>query len=530
MHLLLGSRPPQRPLPDAALLIALRKGQTRSFRHLYRRHYAAVQAYASQCMSGPLDAQEVTASVFARLLQQISAGESLVEQRHPGCLRPQLLGMVRNAAVDRWRREPDALSRRFRQWVAAGSQWPWGEDGQLALAYERLPAAARRLLWHSVVEGDDPALTARITGLARHEIPQACERALSVLRAFRADLYLERLERPDCRELFRRLHARPGEQPDEEAADHLSACPGCRNVHKDLARLDERLAAQLPVRLLGWWPGREYLRAKAAIPVPLGDPPFLAGLLERTGAQGPARRSPLHRTGRAYRAARAARVARVAGTTRAARAAGTAVGRCQRLRAVLPRCRPGRSPAALAIAGFLAGVVAGMFALSACDQRGGPTTPPPPSAPEPEPEPETAPESPPALSARFPVRAGAHTSQQGARAGVAAGSRVLGNSSVLRYERVDFAAGGDGFARARLTGPQGGGAWIELTLDAPERPPLTQIIPDADGSPSDVSVPIRPVSGVHSVYVTARCPTAEPCVELRAFGTTPGVRPDPPRP
>ncbi|MDH2389251.1 hypothetical protein QCN29_10705 [Streptomyces sp. HNM0663] len=510
MHLLLGSRPPQRPLSDAALLISLRRGQTGSFRYLYRRHYAAVQAYASQCMSGPLDAQEVTSSVFARLLQQTSSGESFVEGRHPGCLRPQLLGMVRTAAVDRWHREPHALSRRFRQWVAAGSQWPWGEDGQLALAYERLPAATRRLLWHSVVEGDDPALTARITGLARHEIPEACERALGVLRAFRADLYLERLERPDCRELFKRLQAQPGERPDEAAANHLSACPGCRNVYKDLVRLDERLAAQLPVRLLGWWPGREYLRAKAAFPVPLGDPPFLARLLERTDAQAPARPSALRRT------------------ARAARTAGAATGRCDGLRAVLSRRRPGRSPAALAIAGFLAGVVAGMFALSACDQRSGPGTPPP-SASEPEAAPKSPPPrqspGPPALSARFPVPAEAHTSQQGARAGDASGSRVLGNSSVLRYERVDFAAGGDGFARARLTGPPGGGAWIELTLDAPERPPLARIVPDSGGAASDVSVPISPVRGVHSVHVTARCPTAEPCVELQAFGTTPGRAP-----
>ena len=123
MQLLLGSRPSQQPLSDAAVMIALRKGQIEFFRHLYRRHYAAVQAYASQCVRGPLHAQEVTSDVFAHLLQQMVSGESLIERRHPGCLRPQLLGKVRTGAIHRWHRERETLSPDFQAWVAAGSRW-----------------------------------------------------------------------------------------------------------------------------------------------------------------------------------------------------------------------------------------------------------------------------------------------------------------------------------------------------------------------------------------------------------------------
>ncbi|MGW6908042.1 RNA polymerase sigma factor [Streptomyces sp. NPDC054940] len=324
-----------------ALMLSVRKGEVDSFRQLYRRHYAAVQAYAFQCMAGPLHAQDVTARVFAGLLQQTLAGESLVERRYPGCLRPHLLGNVRTTAVMRWHQEPEALSTEFREWVAAGSRWPWGEDGQLALAFERLPASTQRLLWHSVVERDAPALTARITGLAPHAVPAACDEARGALRQARMDLYLDRLERQGCRDAIRRLAARPETPPDAELTDHLGFCPSCWGVYKDLARLDKQVETQLPVRMLGWWTGEPYLRAKAAIPVPMGEPPFLARLLERVRADAPARSD---------------------GPTTAKAAQATAPGRHRRRRRVVV---PHQTGAAVAVAGFLAGISVGMLLLTA---------------------------------------------------------------------------------------------------------------------------------------------------------------------
>lgn len=504
MQLLLGLRPSQRPLSDAAVMIALRKGQTEFFQHFYRRHYAAVQAYASQCVRGPLHAQEVTSEVFAHLIQQILSGESFIERRHPGCLRSQLLGKVRTAAINRWHRERDTLSPDFQAWVAAGSRWPWGEDGQLALAYERLPATTQCLLWHSVVERDDPAFTARITGLDHHAVPAACDQAMTALRQARADLYLERLGRPDCRDVIKRLTQRPETHPAEGIRDHLRACPACVSVYKDLSQLDERLEAQLPVRLLGWWTGQPYLRAKAAIPVPLGDPPFLARLLERGRADAPAERSRVRRATVATPGSRGSR------------------GRRRAASPLFPR----RS--AVAVAGFLVGVGAGVLLLTACDQQLGPQRQPPPTS-GPSPAPDDPPSQqatppPPALSARFPVQANAYTSQQGTSADSDPGARALGSSSVLHYDRVDFSTVRDTVAVARLAGPPGGGAWIELRLDSPARPPLARIIPSADGSVDDISVPITPVDGMHRVYVTAHCPTTtDRCVELFAFGAAPSL-------
>lgn len=366
MHLLLGLRPPQQPLSDAALMLEIRKGEVEPFRQLYRRHYAAVQAYAFQCMAGPLHAQEVTAHVFAGLLQQILAGESLVERRHPGCLRPHLLGTVRTTAITSWHQQPETLSPDFRDWVAAGSRWPWGEDGQLALAFERLPVSAQRLLWHSVVDRDAPALTARITGLAPHAVPDACDQARSTLRQARTDLYLERLERQDCREAIRRLALRPEAPPEEELGAHLRACPACMSVYKDVTRLDTQLEAQLPVRLLGWWTGEPYLRAKAAIPVPLNEPAFLARLVEPLLADAPAQ--PSHRP---------PAPATAAVTANTPNTSSTAPGRHRRDRHLLPSCRSG---AAVAIGGFLAGVGVGMLVLTSCQEQPGQQRPPAPAS------------------------------------------------------------------------------------------------------------------------------------------------------
>jgi len=480
MHLVLGSRPRQQPLSDAALIHAVRKGRVELFRHLYRRHYAAVQAYASQCMPGPLHAHEVTSQVFAQLLQRMVSGEGFVGQRHPGCLRPQLLGNVRTTAITSWHRQRDALSPDFRAWVEAGGRWPWGEDGQLALAFQRLPATTQCLLWHSVVDRDDPASTARITGLARHAVQDRCDQARSALRQARTDLYLERLERQDCRGAIKRLALRPEALPTGEVADHLRVCPACLGVYKDVSQLDGQLEAQLPVRLLGWWTGQDYLRAKAAIPVPLDDPPFLTRLMERARVEVPAQPS---------------RVCRAPSATAPRHRAKSGAASPRVLR---------RSRAAVAVIGFLAGVGVGMVALASCDQQSLPS-----------------PEAPvlPTFRASDRVHADAYALQRGTTAGSGRGTRVLGISSFLRYDRVDFASGYT-LAHARLAGPPGGGAWIEITLDSPGRLPLARITPTADGSVDDISVPITPVDGVHRVYVTARCPTTvEPCVELHAFGT-----------
>ncbi|TXS43372.1 hypothetical protein EAO75_32145 [Streptomyces sp. uw30] len=489
MQLLLGPRPRQQQLADAALMLGARKGQLEFFRLLYRRHYSAVQAYASQCVAGPLAAQEVTSRVFEVLLQRMQAGEAFVERRHAGILRVQLLGHVRTTAIAYWHHEPESLRPDFRSWVEAGARWPWGEDGQLGVAFERLPSRTQCLLWHSLVEQDAPALTARITGLPSHAVRSSSDDARRALRQARTDLYLERLELPDCRDAIQRLAARQGAPPATNDAAHLLACAACMSVYEDLTQLDAQLEAQLPARLLGWWTGREYLRAKAAIPIPLDDPPFLARLL---------RQPPTDTSTEPTRARRAA--------PRTKRARGTGRRRASRLHS-LPPVLVSHSRTAAAVTGFLMGIGTGLLLLTACTQPSGAQQEPPRNSPSP------------TLSARNGVRADQYSSQQETVTGSTPGTRLLGSMSSLRYDGVRFSAE-DTTAHVRLAGPAVTGAWIELRVDSLAEVPLARIAPSADGSVTDMSVPITPVDGVHPVHVVAHCPKYRPkCIELYSFGT-----------
>lgn len=254
------------------------------FRELYHRHYAAVHAYAAACMPAPLDTQELTGHAFDQLLQQLVSPNASVVPRDDDSARRELLDHVRTGAIGRSYRAAEALSPGFLAWTAAGAAWPLGEDGRLADAFLRLPSAARCLLWHLVVERDGPEATALISGVPRRLLPGSCEQARSMLRQARTDLYLERLDRQECREAVARLGLSAAAPPGEGVAAHFRRCPTCRAVYEDIADLDTRLRERLPARLLGWWPGETYLKAKASVTVPPLDPPFLQQQLTRSTA------------------------------------------------------------------------------------------------------------------------------------------------------------------------------------------------------------------------------------------------------
>ncbi|WHM40533.1 hypothetical protein [Streptomyces sp. BPTC-684] len=202
-----------RPPSDSVLVRDLRRGDTNALRSLYRRHYAAVHAYAVSCTPAPLDAAELTGLAFTLLVQRLQAGEPFTQSRHPGCLRGQLQDSVRTAAVARTQRDPASLSPAFRAWVREGAVWPLKEDGQLTAAFALLHTLSQCLLWHTVVERDDAATIARITGLDQRRLDEYAARVRDTLRQVRTDLYLQRLELPDCQEAIRALAASPRTSP-----------------------------------------------------------------------------------------------------------------------------------------------------------------------------------------------------------------------------------------------------------------------------------------------------------------------------
>ncbi|WP_405542541.1 hypothetical protein OG478_12685 [Streptomyces phaeochromogenes] len=149
------------------------------------------------------------------------------------------------------------------------------EDGQLALVWNRLPKHVCCLLWHTIPEQEDNHFASEVTGIPQASVENALAAALKEFRQLRAALYLERLQRRDCRNTVEQLVAHYPEFPDSGELEHAAICAECKTIYEDLIHLDARLAAQIPRQLLGWWPAGGYLTLKAATPVPLVDPPFL---------------------------------------------------------------------------------------------------------------------------------------------------------------------------------------------------------------------------------------------------------------
>lgn len=279
--------------PDSELAWAVREGRTAAFRVLYMRHYPAVYAYTSRCVRTSLDAHQIANDAFSELLHRMRTQANSSGHRFAGCLRLQLLDSARAIAVNWCAREVASASPNFRKWINSGASWPMEEDGQLALVWDSLPREMRCVLWHTMPEQEGIPFVSEVTGIPRALVDSAHAAALNRFRQLRADLYLERLQRRDCRNAVEQLLAHYPGFPDSGCLEHAGICAECKAIYKNLIHLDARLMAQMPRQLLGWWPTDGYLSIKAATPIPLTDPPFLDLTLQRESP--PSHGAPLTR-------------------------------------------------------------------------------------------------------------------------------------------------------------------------------------------------------------------------------------------
>lgn len=257
MFLTAGTKAAAATVSDERLVEQLRKGDVDGFRFLYRRHFSAAYAYSATCGGTSLDAHELTRLAFVQLLQTLLEGGPR-STRLAGCLRLQLLECVRDTAVQRCSRDGEGFSPRFRQWVEEGARRPLTEFGQLGHEWENASGATRCLVWHALVERDDPALVSRVTGLDR-----------STIGAFLAEAL--------------------GPVPPGGPASSSVLAEWAQAESVPVCRPMESL---LPALLLGWWPGAEYLGVKRAVPPPMIVPRYLERAIAQaraaSGDHGPA--------------------------------------------------------------------------------------------------------------------------------------------------------------------------------------------------------------------------------------------------
>jgi DNA-directed RNA polymerase specialized sigma24 family protein len=252
-----------RLISDLGLLNAARTGETEPFRLLWCRHVVAVEAYASTCALLPAEVEDMTAFAYQELRRRIEAADRFGSRRHDGCVRLQLLERVRARAVQTCVSGP-ARPSRFHLWVHSGAVWSMRDDRQLCEAFDRLGPVDQSLLWHCLVEGDSALDIAAITGVAVDALTARLELARRNLRQIRMRIYIARRDCADCLGSVGGIGAVVHGARVPRDLQELSLCQNCQEVYTDLVGLDDWLVRQLPVRVLGWWPGDEYLRGKAA--------------------------------------------------------------------------------------------------------------------------------------------------------------------------------------------------------------------------------------------------------------------------
>ncbi|MFJ3232433.1 LamG domain-containing protein [Streptomyces sp. NPDC086787] len=284
------------PISDMALARLARSGHAsarRAAEELRDRHQHAAVRYASLCAATPRAADELALEAAHTALRTVSATSDLA-------WRPHLLNAVLRTAsswIDSGR--AGELGADLRAWRRAD---PPTAPGPLREAYGRLPSATQTVLWHDLVERDDEAETARLTGATAEAVRGWRDNAREALEAAYVRIYEDSAE-GGCR-AFKRLvvafakrmvvtSARQDAAFDDPGLDaHLAQCAHCGRAFDDLLRMRDRPDLLLAEGLLGWG-GARYLAEQAADGRRRGD--FTAA---EPAPEGRRRRGPARATAR----------------------------------------------------------------------------------------------------------------------------------------------------------------------------------------------------------------------------------------
>lgn len=235
---------------------------------LLDRHWEAAFAYARLCTDGARAAGMLTTAAFTRLF-----GESLRQIGPTSAWRPHLLVTVRRIAAE-W--DTDSGRELLHPDLRPGGDGdrvaprllPHREARLLSEAFQRLPQAARCLLWHVEVEAEPPAVPAALLGLEDEDARVELRRARERLREEVLQVHRELAPEQECRHYLRLLDVtcrRGGVDIDADLCGHLGRCGHCRYTGAQLYRFDgEGLGVALAEAVLGWG-AHAYREARARV-------------------------------------------------------------------------------------------------------------------------------------------------------------------------------------------------------------------------------------------------------------------------
>ncbi len=158
-------------------------GDAEAFRALFRALHGPVAAYIARRVLDPLDAEDLTARVFHRMLERLSDYDA-----RRGHVRSWVLTMARNAVIDHLRTDKRHLEVRDAELVADASFDPnaaLDRDEAAAQLRELLadvPAEVREMLAMRFGDGLRHREIAEVLGLSEAAVKQRFSRTLRELR------------------------------------------------------------------------------------------------------------------------------------------------------------------------------------------------------------------------------------------------------------------------------------------------------------------------------------------------------------
>ncbi|MFB8268410.1 sigma-70 family RNA polymerase sigma factor [Streptomyces sp. NPDC055955] len=270
---------------DADLIARMRSGDDTAYEELYRRHSTAVHRYARTCCRDAHTADDLTAEVFARMLQAVRGGSG---PEH--AVRAYLLTTVRRVAAG-WTKsakrehlvEDFAV---FAQQAARSSEvsdddtldlgadvraMHEAEQSMAMQAFRSLPERWQAVLWHTEVEDESPSEVATLFGLDANGTRVLAKRAREGLKEAYLQAHVSTTLTQDegCARYADRLgaYARGSLRTRAERGlrKHLEECARCRLAAGQIKEVAGGIPGVVPVAVIGWFGAAGYAKVVALI-------------------------------------------------------------------------------------------------------------------------------------------------------------------------------------------------------------------------------------------------------------------------
>ncbi|MER7895007.1 sigma-70 family RNA polymerase sigma factor [Streptomyces sp. NPDC096046] len=282
-----GVLPPPRAQPpsDADLIDRMRSGDDTAYEELYRRHAQAVRRYARTCCRDAHTADDLTAEVFARMLQAVRGGAGPAH-----AVRAYLLTSVRRVAAS-WTRSArrEQLVDDFAVFAAQSAHASDASDADtlglgadvqamhaaeqsMAMrAFRSLPERWQAVLWHTEIEDESPSEVATLFGLDANGTRVLASRAREGLKQAYLQAHVSAALTGDeeCARYADQLgtyaRGRLRTRAERGLRGHLDECAKCRLAALQIEEVAGGIPAVVPVAVIGWFGAAGYAKAAGLI-------------------------------------------------------------------------------------------------------------------------------------------------------------------------------------------------------------------------------------------------------------------------